>query len=383
MKSMETEYDLSIVVPTWNRSALVDRLLKTLADARKAYRFGRTEVLIVDSSRGEERAAIEKSCAQYDAQYIEGEDSVRRKRNKGITLARYPYIVFFDSDVAVDQDVLNIHAQTYRDASPEEKLGGTFGVTEFVGPENFIWKIIGYSTFVNSFSFAKWFPYQNWTIGNNVSFRKSVLEEIHLFEEAFPFKLGGDDLDLSYRVTKAGYRIKSAPGAVTEHSKETWSSLKAVRDRTKRWGSMEYYLSRRFPEIFIASGLRTELVWALLFVLAAISGIVFRNPAFILGDLIFMALSFLLIFRMDAKASGSKNIIYYTGAKIFEARYYWYHVLEGMKHGTLDGLYRTMSFSFWQTRAMMVRESAKVGILTCSLAAGGVAAVLIDSVCRQ
>lgn len=53
------------------------------------------------------------------------------------------------------------------------------------------------------------------TIGNNVSFKKSVLEEIGMFEENFPFKLGGDDLDMTYRVTKAGYMIGSAPNAVT------------------------------------------------------------------------------------------------------------------------------------------------------------------------
>ena len=73
--------DFSIVVPTWNRSKLVDALLESLYEERKNYDLGETEVLIVDSSKGEEKAAIMASCEKYDAQYIEGDDSVRKKRN--------------------------------------------------------------------------------------------------------------------------------------------------------------------------------------------------------------------------------------------------------------------------------------------------------------
>ena len=50
--------DFSIVIPTWNRSKLVDALLKSLYEERRTYTDGKTEVLIVDSSRGEEKASI-------------------------------------------------------------------------------------------------------------------------------------------------------------------------------------------------------------------------------------------------------------------------------------------------------------------------------------
>ena len=72
----------------------MDALLESLYEERKNYDLGETEVLIVDSSKGEEKAAIMASCEKYDAQYIEGDDSVRKKRNKGIDLAGYEYILF-------------------------------------------------------------------------------------------------------------------------------------------------------------------------------------------------------------------------------------------------------------------------------------------------
>ena len=59
--------DLSIVIPTWNRSKLLDRLLQSLYIARKTYKYGKTEVLIVDSSQGEEKEMIQRSCEQYNA----------------------------------------------------------------------------------------------------------------------------------------------------------------------------------------------------------------------------------------------------------------------------------------------------------------------------
>ena len=73
--------NFSIVIPTWNRSELVDALLESLYKERNRYEKGETEVLIVDSSQGEEQKSIVQSCEKYDAVYISGDDSVRKKRN--------------------------------------------------------------------------------------------------------------------------------------------------------------------------------------------------------------------------------------------------------------------------------------------------------------
>lgn len=54
--------DFSIVIPAWNRSKLIDALLESLYAERQRYTGGETEVLIVDSSKDEERAAIVASC---------------------------------------------------------------------------------------------------------------------------------------------------------------------------------------------------------------------------------------------------------------------------------------------------------------------------------
>lgn len=172
--------DFSIVIPTWNRSHLVDALLKSLFEERNRYEDGRTEVIVVDSSTGEEKESIVSSCKQYDARYIDGDDSVRKKRNKGIRESQYDYILFIDSDVVVEKGLLNEYVDAYK-KNNFVRLGGVLGYTEFVGKKTFWWKILELTSLVNSFSFARDYPFHSWTIGNNVSFKKSVLEEIGMF----------------------------------------------------------------------------------------------------------------------------------------------------------------------------------------------------------
>ena len=141
-------------------------MLRTLYDDRQIYEYGETEVLIVDSSKDEEKATIMAACEKYDARYIEGVDSVRKKRNKGIVEAQYDYIFFIDSDVLIEKGMLNEHAKVYLN-SPYEDLGGVVGVTEFYGDMSFRWKVIDYSDYLYAFGQAKKYPYANWTIGNN------------------------------------------------------------------------------------------------------------------------------------------------------------------------------------------------------------------------
>ena len=53
--------NFSIVIPTWNRSEFVEALLESLYVERERYQQGETEVLIVDSSSGNEQDRINRS----------------------------------------------------------------------------------------------------------------------------------------------------------------------------------------------------------------------------------------------------------------------------------------------------------------------------------
>lgn len=354
---------MSVVIPTFNRSYLLEKLLESLYVARENYKYGNTEVIVIDSSKGEELQRIKDMCGKYDVRYLKGTDSVRQKRNLGIRSARYPYIVFEDSDVVVDKDLLNYHAKTYIECLPEENVAGSFGLTVFTGSDNFVWKTIQYTTLTDSFSFAEKWPYQEWTIGNNVSFKKEILEEVNMFEEAFPFKLGADDLDLSYRITHSGYRIKSQPKAISYHSKDTWKKWGLVRERARRWGKMEYYISKRHPQIFVNSFPKTEFVIPILLLICGIAACALRSwiplAAFVLGTVGISAATYI----MDVMESGKKNPFYYIMAKLLDFNYYYGHVFEGLKNHSFCGIYKYMSFSSGQTKMILKKESRRMVML--------------------
>ncbi len=356
------EINFSIVIPTWNRSSLVGCLLESLYQDRKRYRNGKTEVLVIDNSEGEEKASIAASCRQYDAQYIESVESVRKKRNLGIDLAQYEHILFIDSDVTVKPGLLDSHAAGYREQ--EEKLGGTFGLTEFVGKKSFWWKILELTSFVDSFGFAKQFPYVSWTIGNNVSFRKNVLLEIGKFEENLPFKLGGDDLDMSYRVTKAGYLIKTVPEAVTYHSRDTWNCWKAVNDRSKRWGSMEYHILKRHPELAHRRLPMTGDIVAFFLLVFGGASLLTHSLAPLAFWGIWCLMLYLMAFGHYVGKNGRTNPFYWTIAMFLQGKYRFHRLVMSLKNKDFSLAFQGQYFGIFHIRSDF-QENAKKAWLYC------------------
>lgn len=367
--------DFSIVIPTWNRSELVEALLKSLYDERERYTSGKTEVLIVDSSTDNEKDSIMSSCKKYDAIYVEGDDSVRKKRNKGIRQSKYDYILFIDSDVVVEKGLLDEYVEAYKNPY-QVKLGGVLGYTEFVGKRTFWWKMLERTSLVNSFSFARDYPFHSWTIGNNVSFKKSVLEEIGMFEENFPFKLGGDDLDMTYRVTKAGYMIGSAPNAVTYHSRKTWNNYKAVHDRAKRWGTMENFIVGRHPELYKKVIPKNYVLEIIAFLFMGILSLILKNWLPIMIAVSWIAINWIIDYVVDVKRKGFCSPIYYFGAQIIQSQYEFYRVLGSLKNGSFGALYKGMIFNRFQIKFGMANEAFRIKKLIWSFLALCIAGIV-------
>lgn len=354
--------DFSIVIPTWNRSSLVAKLLKSLFEDRSIYKYGDTEVLVIDSSVGKEKEMIESACEIYDATYIEGSDSVRKKRNKGIDNAKYEYICFIDSDVVLKQGLLNEHAKQWIENDGKGRMGGSFGLTEFAGEKGFWWKVIEQTTFLDSFGFAKKMKYVSWTLGNNVSFKKSILLDIGKFEENLPFKLGGDDLDLSYRVTKAGYYIKTVPDAVTYHSTETWNNRKAVFDRSKRWGTMEYYTMKRHPELVNNRFPVGGDVILFLFIALGIISLIKCSPAPMAVFGITTVTTMFSIFHFEFKNKRKPNLLYWMIAMLIQWKYRMHRLLTELKNKDLSLLFKGQFFGIWHIKSSYEKEAKRFWI---------------------
>ena len=357
--------DISVVIPTNGRVTLVERLLQSLVQERDGYLYGKTEVLVVNSGSESDAREIRNLCQIYDARFIPGENSVRKKRNEGIRQASYDIILFLDSDVVAEPGLLKAHAETYLYAA-EKTLGGVFGVTRFVGKKTWWWKVVEQTTYLDAFSFAERFPYNAWTIGNNVSFYRRILEEVGLFEENFPFPLGGDDLDLSYRITKAGYAIKSCPLAVTLHTTDTWNHPKAIYDRTRRWGSMEYYLSQRHPEIFTDCIPKSGILFSITLFLGILLSLATRSLMPLRFALFWFLIYICTSYTYDCiHHEGGEPLPYLLGKSI-RSLYRLHFQCVGVQKGDFRCFHQEMSFSLEQTKYMQRREIAMFEIFLLS-----------------
>jgi glycosyltransferase involved in cell wall biosynthesis len=241
---MQNEFlpGISVVIPTRNRSKLISALLDSLNSAAKSYR-GPSEIILIDDSSPDEAAIIRMLCQQEGALYLAGPPSVRQKRNIGIQHATYPIVLFVDSDCQATTKLFGQHARIYLEA--EKDVAGVVGVTEFVGRNSLMWNVISRTQFLNAFSFARRLDYAPWATCTNTSYLREVLNEVGGFEVGFPFRLGGDDVDLGLRLNKSGYRIKCNPEAEVFHTRETWDSFGAVWKRAFRWGRMDLHLYYR------------------------------------------------------------------------------------------------------------------------------------------
>ena len=117
---------LSLVVPAYNESLLLPRLLDTVDAARDRFRGGRdaVEVIVADNSSTDDTAAIAHARGCRVA-------SVRKRmiaaaRNGGAALATAPILCFTDADMQIHPDTFNAIDRVMDD---DRVSGGATGVT--------------------------------------------------------------------------------------------------------------------------------------------------------------------------------------------------------------------------------------------------------------
>jgi len=153
------------------------------------------------------------------------------------------------------------------------------GVTEFAGRDSWMWEVILRTQFLNAFSFARRMENAPWATCTNTSYRRDVLRDSGGFDVSFPFRLGGDDVDIGIRLNAAGYHLRCNAEAVVTHTRETWDSLPEVWQRAFRWGRMDVHLYFRKHRDRLTAGLPKFSIVFLLFILAGlVQGIMARSP---------------------------------------------------------------------------------------------------------
>jgi GT2 family glycosyltransferase len=209
---------VSVVVPSYNRPELAERVLAALAEVVEP-EGGFDGVIVDDGSRpaeAEQLAGVAERAGVLVVRRPNGGPSAAR--NSGIDATTGELVVFLDDDCAPERDWLVRLVEPF--GADDPTLGAVGGRVRPAPPTNWAQKFcsaIEYAT-------GEQPTFENAST-QNACYRRSVLAEVGGFDEGFRHP-GGDDPDLSTRTVAAGYRLAYAPDAVVNHNElETYSDF--------------------------------------------------------------------------------------------------------------------------------------------------------------
>jgi glycosyltransferase involved in cell wall biosynthesis len=200
---------LSVVVPTYNRSDRITRLLRALAEQDGAAPF---DVVVVDDASTDDTVAVlerlqdgeDDTTLPYELTVLTSPSNrgAAAARNRGWRHTNTERIVFIDDDCVPDPGWLSAIATALADADiavgrtrpPEDQL-------HLVGPFS------AYLDIGHDLSFSTC----------NIAYRRDVLEKMDGFDDVHFGGANGEDTDLGLRATKAGFNAGFVAAALVWH----------------------------------------------------------------------------------------------------------------------------------------------------------------------
>ncbi|OQP35358.1 glycosyltransferase [Pantoea latae] len=265
--------EISVVIPTFNRCALLENTLRALT--RQTIKKDRFEVIVVDDGGRDDTAAL---CQRFSEQlniryYWQNDNGFRagKARNIGVAAAEGRYIVFIDAGVLLQQDALARHLQLHRHSTaPVACIGYVWG---FEAPEALTQNLNAFGNGEDvraaiaqcrechavdirqkqydefGYNISAWpAPFDIfWTC--HVSAEKEALLKAGLFDEAFN-GWGGEDVDLGVRLFLQNNRFVVDPDIcslhvphkklVADHKGESENAGKKIHAKYQLWQTAFY-----------------------------------------------------------------------------------------------------------------------------------------------
>ncbi len=238
-----------------------------LYSLEKAIKNIDAEIFVVDNNSGDGSKEYLTKHFPY-IKFIQNSENVgfSRANNVAIKQANAEYILLLNPDTFVAEDTIT-KCLDFMDSHPE---AGAVGVPIIDGDGNLLpeskrgiptpWvgftKLTGlHKLFPKSKLFAKYYlSYQDPDKINEIEVltgaffftRKKVLDEIGLLDETF--FMYGEDIDLSYRVLKAGYKIYYIPDTEIVHFKGEATDKNSLQYVKIFHEAMEIFIDKHFPD---------------------------------------------------------------------------------------------------------------------------------------
>ncbi len=238
----------SIIIPTYNRSEVLLKCLKSLDEMD--YDSKDYEVIVVDDGSTDNTEEVVKSFrSRYTLKYFKKENGgPGPARNLGIKNASFEYLLILNDDAICYPDLLREHDKVHK-LYPNQKISvlGAFPYKEKAQRKIFVY-FLERSTLVFAYPMMKAGQLYNyrffWTC--NISIRKQAIIDAGLFDEDFREPMT-EDTELGYRLQKMGYYVLYHPDAFTIH--EHSMDIEGFAKRQKMCGRNVVLLFNKHPEL--------------------------------------------------------------------------------------------------------------------------------------
>ncbi|HEY1977184.1 MAG TPA: glycosyltransferase [Candidatus Baltobacteraceae bacterium] len=235
--------DLSVVIPTYNRLDTLQHVVPTLL-AQDVAR-DRYEILVCDSNSTD-------GTAEYLARVSSGASNVRHlpaayggraaARNAGVAAARGRIVLFNDADILASPDLLARHLGRHAERSHVAVVGLEVQVKNL---EDYAYKRdhpeARGSLHPETRKRLSWLYF----LTGNASVERDDLLRVGSFDESFT-GYGHEDLELGYRLERAGVEIVYEPLAVNYHCQDV--SVGDQKEKMKLAGRSTVRFYRKHPD---------------------------------------------------------------------------------------------------------------------------------------
>lgn len=224
--------NLSIIIPNYNGEKLLQKNLPKILDAVKDYKNGKVEIIIPDDcSTDGSRNVIEKFIEEagkenVTAKTIENknkkESGFSKNVNRGAKVASGDILILLNTDVTPRKDFLEHLLKHFEDP----RVFAVGCMDESIEYEKIVLRGAGMGSFKRGFLVHRKGDVKDsgtlWVSGGSGAFRKETWDRLKGFDVLFnPFYW--EDIDLSYRAIKSGYKIVFEPKSVVVHEHEKGS----------------------------------------------------------------------------------------------------------------------------------------------------------------
>jgi len=236
--------ELSVVIPTLGRPAILARALERLANQVGAPDF---EVIVVADAAEQDISHVSVIAAGHRFGQAE-RPGVSAARNHGLRIARAPLVLFLGDDILAEPGLLAAHAAAHARQSDEDEAVAVQGHVRWADE-------LGRTPFMDFLDEGRWqfdFPREDefdagWGrfYACNLSVKRSFVIASGGFDESFTW--GYEELELACRLRDRGLALRWAPWARAEHLHRP--EIAAWEDRMRRVARAERQMIELHPDI--------------------------------------------------------------------------------------------------------------------------------------